>query len=136
MEFAVVMRWSRSNWGIRPPVTICRVAPVTTAADGIGDLDAFETEREAHELGYRWCECFTIGCLDGERAHIQEPLLLPLARAEFAAARYALGTGDDAVLDMWLSYRLNAVRHELLPPGALSSRDRVLAPGFVLDADS
>jgi hypothetical protein len=72
------------------------------------------------------------GRLSGWGARTQEPLLLPLARAEFAAARYALGTGDDAVLDMWLSYRLNAVRHELLPPGALSSRDRVLAPGFVL----
>lgn len=59
-------------------------------------------------------------------------MLLPLARAEFVAARCALATGDDAVLDMWLSYRLNAVRHELLHPGALTSRDRVLAPGFVL----
>jgi hypothetical protein len=123
VEFAVVMRWFRSDWGIRSPVTICRVAPITTAADGIGDLKAFETEREAHELGYRWCECFTVDCPDGERAHIQEPLLLPLARAEFAAARYALSTRDDAVLDMWLRYRLNAVRHELLPPSALYRPD-------------
>jgi hypothetical protein len=68
VEFAVVMRWIRSDWGIRSPVTVCRVAPVTTAADGIGDLEAFETEREAHELGYRWCECFTVDSLDGERA--------------------------------------------------------------------
>jgi hypothetical protein len=39
-------------------------------------------------------------------------------RAEFAAARYALGTADDAVLDTWLSDRLNAVPHELLPSGS------------------
>jgi hypothetical protein len=113
-------------------VTLCRVAPVTAAADGVGDVKAFETEREVHELGYRWCRCFTVSCLDGELAHIQEPLLLPLACAEFEAALYALRTGDDAVLDMWLSYRVNGVRDELLPPGPLTRRDRALAPDFVL----
>jgi hypothetical protein len=126
------MSWSGDDWTMRHPSTVCRVAPVTTAADGVGDVQVFETERESHELGYRWCECFTAGCIDGELAHIQEPLLLPLACAEFEAALCALRTGDDAVLDMWLRYRLKAVRHELLPPGALTNRDHALAPDFVL----
>jgi hypothetical protein len=135
MEHAAVMVWSGEHWGIALPVTVCRVAPLTTAADGRGHPEAFETEVEAYALGYRWCECFTVICPDGELGHVQEPLLLPLARAEFEAARYAVRTGDDSVLDMWLSYRLNAVREELSAPGSFSGRDRVLAPITVIDVD-
>jgi hypothetical protein len=100
MKHAAVMAWSGVARRPAQPVTVCRVAPVTTAPYGRGDLDAFETEAEVYALGYRWCECFTVICLHGEFGHVQEPLLLPLGSAEFDAARWALRAGDDAVLEM------------------------------------
>jgi hypothetical protein len=135
MENAAVLAWYRDGWELVEPVTVCRVAPVATAADQPCDLDAFETEPEVYARGYLWCECFTAVCPDGEFGHIQEPRLLYVSRAEFDAARHAIHRGEDGVLERWLTYRLDAVRDELLPPDALSDRDRAAPPVTVFDPD-
>ena len=103
--------------------------------NGCGDLDAFETELDIHAMGYRWCECFTLACPNGEFGHIQEPLLLPLSQSEFEAARYALGGGDDMILGKWLKYRLEVVRDELAAWDALAGRYESLSPVPPIDAD-
>lgn len=131
---AAVATWEDGECTVHP-VTICRVAPVTSAPDGCGDVTAFETELEIHARGYRWCQCFTLVCPNGEFGHIQEPLLLPLSQAEFEAALYALRRGDDMILGMWLKYRLEVVRDELASWAALAGRYESLSPVTPIDAD-
>ena len=131
MKNAAVMGWSDDGWELVYPVTICRVAPPTRDTAAPWDPDAFETEYEIYRRGYRWCECFTSMCRDGEFGHIQEPRLLWLGRAEFDAALDAIRRGQDGLLEQWMTYRLEAVRHELPLVDAFSGQVRGRGPGAV-----
>ena len=64
------------------PITVRRLAPPERVGVRF-DPDAFDTEPAIVELGYRWCERFNTGCLDGECGYVQIARLLPLQRADF-----------------------------------------------------
>ena len=103
------MSWSIGRWTIAMPITVCRVAP--PARIGVPfDPDAFDSEPTVVELGYRWCERFNIGCLDGECGHVQIARLLPLCRSDFELILAGLRAGyDDLVANFVAQIRVETV---------------------------
>lgn len=91
------------------PITVCRVAPPARIGAPF-DPDAFDSELAVVELGYRWCERFKFGCLDGECGHVQIARLLPLSRGDFELIVAGLRAGyDDLVASFVAQIRAETV---------------------------
>ena len=103
------MSLADGRWTIAMPITVSRVAP--PARVGVAfDPHAFDAEPAVVELGYRWCERFNVGCLDGERGHVQIARLLPLCRSDFELILAGLRAGyDDLVAGFVAQIRAETV---------------------------
>jgi len=63
-------------------IIFCEATPVDELADDPDELDLLGR-------GYRWCQCFSPACPQGEGGHVPMSHLVPISDAAFEEARHS-----------------------------------------------
>jgi hypothetical protein len=90
MDAFVLIDWDGDVPALSRPATVGLAWRLEELDDPDDNSGGFTSERELYERGWRWCECYSPWCLDGERRFVGVDSLAPLRPVEFDVARAAL----------------------------------------------